>query len=180
MLAFGGRARVPHPCGTPSAQRLLDPCARPAQPPPAAGPEGNSSKNRATRSLLICVSSAHCEGSPDGLPTHASHRETPCGRRYSVPVPAGAKTGSLCARMCARRCRPQPRHGPGVIADSGRFLRRPGLPISPRVVSSFLSSRRPCCLRRLSPAHQRPGPLKCTGPYEQENRHESPTLRYAA
>ena len=104
------------PCGTPSAQRLLDPCARPVRPSPAAGPEGSFSASRTTRVLLICVSSALCEGSPGGLPGCTSHRETLRGQRYSVPVPAGAKTGSLCARMCARRCRPQPRHGPGVIA----------------------------------------------------------------
>lgn len=69
------------PCGTPSAQRLLDPCARPAQPSPAAGPEGSFSASRTTRVLLICVSSALCEGSPGGLPGCTSHRETLRGQR---------------------------------------------------------------------------------------------------
>ncbi len=48
----------------------------------------------------------------------ASRQEAPWGRWYSVPVPAGGTTGSLCARMCAEGCRPQPRHGSGEIADA--------------------------------------------------------------
>ncbi|CAM5214752.1 hypothetical protein CDEF62S_04048 [Castellaniella defragrans] len=43
-----------------------------------------------------------------------------------MPVPAGVKTGSVCARICARRFRPQPRYGPGVIADKQTGLATTG------------------------------------------------------
>lgn len=63
------------PCWTPSAQHLLDPCARPAQPSPAAGPEGDFSTNGVTCVLLICFSSAYREGSPMACsPTQAIGR----------------------------------------------------------------------------------------------------------
>ena len=113
------RGPCPHPHACPAGRPARNAFlirVRPAQPSPAAGPEGSFSASRTTRVLLICVSSALCEGSPGGLPGCTSHRETPS---WSAVIGAGArrcKNGSLCARMCARRCRPQPRHGPGVIA----------------------------------------------------------------
>ena len=63
------------------------------------------------------------ERSPDALARKAARcQETACGRRYSVPVPAGGTTGSLCVWMHARGCRLQPRNGPGEIADAANGL----------------------------------------------------------
>ena len=68
---------------------------------------------------LIEVLLPICERSPDALARKtARYQETACGRRYSVPVPAGERTGSLCVWMHARGFRPQPRNGPGAIADA--------------------------------------------------------------
>ncbi|CAI07506.1 hypothetical protein ebA2457 [Aromatoleum aromaticum EbN1] len=61
----------------------------------------------------------------------------PSGRRYSVPVPAGGTTGSLCARMCAEGYRPQPRHGSGAIADAASGFGDGRDCHSPQVVSLF-------------------------------------------
>ncbi|AKU14446.1 hypothetical protein AzCIB_4560 [Azoarcus sp. CIB] len=69
-----------------------------------------------------------CCGEPSGDPS---------GRRYSVPVPAGGTTGSLCARMCAEGCRPQPRHGSGAIADAASGFDDGRDCHSPQVVSLF-------------------------------------------
>ena len=87
---------------------------------------------------------------------------------WSAVFGAGArrrKTGLLCARMCARRCRPQPRHGPGVIADEQTVLATTGPANQPTGGSSFLPSRRPwafgaSCLS--TPGQRWPAP------YEQE------------
>jgi len=72
--AIGGAACVPHALR--DAQRATPscPCARPARPSPAAGPEGSFSASRSLRVLLVCISSARCEGSPDGLPVRATRR----------------------------------------------------------------------------------------------------------
>ena len=68
---------------------------------------------------LIDVLPSIRERSPDALARKAARcQETVCGRRYSVPVPAGGTTGSLCVWIHARGCRPQPRNGPGEIADA--------------------------------------------------------------
>ncbi len=85
-----------------------------------------------------------------------------------MPVPAGETTGSFCARMRAEGFRPQPRHGPGAIADAatgstdGHVLRQP-------TGGFLLASRRPerssapfSCLsdtpNRRTPVHPRHPP----------------------
>ena len=116
------------PAGFPSARLLLQRCARLA----GAGETRRKFIDEAccAPSLDRC-SSVHCDGSPDGSYDHGEPLGDPSGRRYSVPVPAGETTGSLCARMCASKCRPQPRHGSGVIAvtadgfDDGLVLYQP-------------------------------------------------------
>ena len=101
------------PAGRPARNAFLSVCAS-RSAAPAAGSEGSFSANRTPRVLPVRISSARCEGPP-----MACLCEPPGDPSWSAVFGAGArrrKTGSLCARMCARRCRPQPRHGPGVIA----------------------------------------------------------------
>ena len=101
--AIGGVACVPMPCGTPQRNAfLLRVRVRPA---PAAGPSKVASPRTAPRAFSSSAFLPPLRRVPDGLAC-ASHPGDLRGQRYSVPVPAGAKTGSLCARM--RQTMPAP------------------------------------------------------------------------
>lgn len=94
-------------------------CA-PQQTERSMGREGYFYANRALAHSPDRQFYVRREGSPGGLQAwrYASYQETPQGRRYSVPEPAGESTGAFCARMCARQYRPQPRYGSGVNAGT--------------------------------------------------------------
>jgi len=142
MPAIGGVARVPHALRDAPARNAFLLRVR----VPSGRPRPRDLKVASPRTAPRAFSSSAFLPPLRRVPRWlacASHPETLRGQRYSVPVPAGAKTGSLCARMCARRCRPQPRHGPGVIADEQTVLATTGPANQPTGGSSFLPSRRP-------------------------------------
>jgi len=119
MPAIGGVARVPHALRDAPARNAFLLRVR----VPSGRPRPRDLKVASPRTAPRAFSSSAFLPPLRRVPRWlacASHPETLRGQRYSVPVPAGAKTGSLCARMCARRCRPQPRHDAGPSHDMGR------------------------------------------------------------
>lgn len=151
------------PCGTPSAQRLLScPCARPAQPSPAAGPEGSFSANH-VRGFPTRSADLHFSASAKGPPMAcqpANHPETLRGQRYSMPCPTAKNWAPF---VCG--CAPE---DAGANHDMRRVRlldEQPVLattrPANQPTGGSVLPSRRPLGLRRLSPADQNPGGIIC-------------------
>ena len=115
LIDGDGRYTNPHPSGVPPSARPFCNCAcMPSGPRPLKACEDISSSIAPTKAVYPIR--LYFPWTSKGLPTTSRRRreETLRGLWYSVPVPAGETTGSLCARMCAIPYRLQSRHGPGA------------------------------------------------------------------